>query len=94
MRKRRGGVRKNGPTGLKEKIKSDIIKQSIGCYIDVGKEERKMLKLDSAEYLTRGSLDEKESTERLTRELRKGIESMKQGQLFTIEEMWKEMDEI
>ena len=53
-----------------------------------------MLKLDSAEYLTRGSLDEKESTERLTRELRKGIESMKQGQLFTIEEMWKEMDEI
>lgn len=40
MRKRRGGVRKNGPTGLKEKIKSDIIKQSIGCYIDVGKEER------------------------------------------------------
>ena len=79
---------------MKEKIKSDIIKQSIGCYIDVGKEERKMLKLDSAEYLTRGSLDEKESTERLTRELRKGIESMKQGQLFTIEEMWKEMDEI
>ena len=35
-----------------------------------------------------------EALEILKLELEKGIESMKKGQVFTIEEAWKEIDKI
>jgi len=57
-------------------------------------EEKSMLKLDFSRGLDNGRLTDVEAMHILKEELEKGIKSMNEEPLFTIEEAWKEIDAI
>ena len=53
-----------------------------------------MLKLDFSSELDNIEVTETEALQILTKELEKGIKSMNEEPLYTIEEAWKEIDAI
>ncbi|WP_215701067.1 hypothetical protein [Clostridium sp. MCC353] len=53
-----------------------------------------MIKSNLAERPENLNYTEADAIRALETELERGIESMKQGQLYTIEEAWKEIDAI
>ncbi len=53
-----------------------------------------MIKSNLAERLEDLNYTEADAIRALKTELERGIESMEQGQLYTIEEAWKEIDAV
>ena len=53
-----------------------------------------MIKVNLAERLEDLNYTEADAIRALKTELERGIESMEQGQLYTIEEAWKEIDAV